>query len=103
MVYRVARCALFLLAPEKAHALTLSTVCLVGKVMPRRVGAVSPVRAMGLSFANRVGLAAGFDKNGTAVDGWFSLGFGHVEVGTVTPRPQAGNETPRVYRLPNSH
>jgi dihydroorotate dehydrogenase len=54
---------------------------------------------MGLSFSNRLGLAAGFDKNALAVDGWFSLGFGHVEVGTVTPRPQAGNPLPRVYRL----
>ncbi len=57
---------------------------------------------MGLSFRNRVGLAAGFDKNAVAVDGWLSLGFGHVEVGTVTPRPQAGNPLPRVYRLPEA-
>jgi dihydroorotate dehydrogenase len=57
---------------------------------------------MGLSFSNRLGLAAGFDKNAVAVDGWFSLGFGHVEVGTVTPRPQAGNPLPRVYRLPDA-
>lgn len=57
---------------------------------------------MGLSFGNRLGLAAGFDKNAVAVDGWFSLGFGHVEVGTVTPRPQAGNPLPRVYRLPDA-
>ena len=54
---------------------------------------------MGLSFSNRVGLAAGFDKNALAVDGWLSLGFGHVEVGTVTPKPQPGNPQPRVFRL----
>jgi dihydroorotate dehydrogenase len=54
---------------------------------------------MGLSFNNRVGLAAGFDKNAVAVDGWLSLGFGHVEVGTVTPKPQPGNPQPRVFRL----
>jgi len=54
---------------------------------------------MGLSFSNRIGLAAGFDENAMAVDGWFSLGFGHVEVGTVTPKPQPGNPRPRVYRL----
>lgn len=57
---------------------------------------------MGLRFANRVGLAAGFDKNGTAVDGLGALGFGFVEVGTVTPRPQAGQPRPRLFRLPAS-
>jgi dihydroorotate dehydrogenase len=54
---------------------------------------------MGLPFSNRLGLAAGFDKTGIAVDGWLALGFGHIEVGTVTPRPQPGNPLPRVYRL----
>jgi dihydroorotate dehydrogenase len=56
---------------------------------------------LGLAFSNRIGLAAGFDKNGIAVDGWFSLGFGHVEIGTVTPKPQPGNPLPRVFRLPD--
>ena len=55
---------------------------------------------MGLTFPNRVGLAAGFDKNAVAVDGLFALGFGHIEVGTVTPRPQGGNPKPRLFRVP---
>jgi len=99
MVYPLARSALFLLPPEKAHALTLGAVRLRGKVIPPQPPAGGPINVMGLSFSNRIGLAAGFDKNAVAVDGWFSLGFGHVEVGTVTPRPQAGNPRPRIYRL----
>ncbi|HVW69508.1 MAG TPA: quinone-dependent dihydroorotate dehydrogenase [Steroidobacteraceae bacterium] len=101
MIYQAARPALFLLPPEKAHALTLNAVRLLGTCAPRRPAAAStPVHAFGLEFPNRIGLAAGFDKNGMAVDGWFALGFGHVEVGTVTPRPQPGNPLPRVFRLP---
>ncbi len=99
MVYQVARSALFRLSPEKAHALTLNAVHLLGRIKPRPRTTEPPIRLMGLTFSNRVGLAAGFDKNGIAVDGWFSLGFGHVEIGTVTPKPQAGNPTPRVFRL----
>jgi dihydroorotate dehydrogenase len=101
MLYRIARSALFLLPPEKAHALTLDAVRLRGKLIPPRIQPATSVNVMGLSFSNRIGLAAGFDKNGVAVDGWFSLGFGHVEVGTVTPKPQAGNPRPRVFRLPD--
>jgi len=59
-----------------------------------------PVRVMGLDFANRVGLAAGLDKNAEAIDGLARLGFGFIEVGTVTPRPQSGNPRPRMFRLP---
>lgn len=99
MLYRLARSALFLLPPEKAHALTLGAMRLRGRLIPPRAYAGDPINLMGLSFSNRVGLAAGFDKNAVAVDGWFSLGFGHVEVGTVTPKPQPGNPRPRVYRL----
>jgi len=99
MVYRLARSALFLLPPEKAHALTLGAVRLRGKLIRPRALQGDPINVMGLSFSNRIGLAAGFDKNAVAVDGWFSLGFGHVEVGTVTPKPQPGNPRPRVYRL----
>lgn len=101
MVYHVARSALFRLSPEKAHSLTLNAVRMLGRVKPRPHATEPPVRMMGLAFSNRVGLAAGFDKNGIAVDGWFSLGFGHVEIGTVTPKPQAGNALPRVFRLPD--
>lgn len=60
-------------------------------------------RAFGLEFANPVGLAAGLDKNGEHIDAWFALGFGFVEIGTVTPRPQSGNPLPRLFRLPEHH
>ena len=99
MVYQVARSALFRLPPEKAHSLTLNMVRMLGRVSPPPRAFGAPFQLMGLSFRNRVGLAAGFDKNAVAVDGWFSLGFGHVEVGTVTPKPQTGNDLPRVFRL----
>jgi dihydroorotate dehydrogenase len=99
MAYRLARSALFLLPPERAHALTLGAVRLRGKLIRAAPPQGDPINVMGLSFNNRVGLAAGFDKNAVAVDGWFSLGFGHVEVGTVTPKPQPGNPPPRLYRL----
>jgi dihydroorotate dehydrogenase len=99
MVYRFARCALFLLPPEKAHALTLGAVRLRGRLIRPPALQGDPIDLMGLSFSNRIGLAAGFDKNAVAVDGWFSLGFGHVEIGTVTPKAQPGNPRPRVYRL----
>ena len=99
MVYQVARSALFRLPPEKAHSLTLNTVRMLGRVKSPPRPSETPFQAMGLSFRNRVGLAAGFDKNGVAVDGWLALGFGHVEVGTVTPKPQSGNPLPRVFRL----
>lgn len=101
MVYQVARSALFRLSPEKAHSLTLNGVRMLGRIKPRPRATEPPIRLMGLTFSNRVGLAAGFDKNGIAVDGWFSLGFGHVEIGTVTPKPQPGNPLPRVFRLPD--
>ena len=101
MVYQVARSALFRLSPEKAHSLTLNGVRMLGRIKPRPPATEPPIRMMGLTFSNRIGLAAGFDKNGVAVDGWFSLGFGHVEIGTVTPKPQPGNPLPRVFRLPD--
>src|SRR5687768_18543502 len=66
----------------------------------RRVGAVSPVTAMGLTFPNVLGLAAGFDKNAVGIDALAALGFGHVEIGTVTGEPQPGNPRPRLFRLP---
>jgi len=103
MLYRAARSALFLLPPETAHALTLDAVRWLGRFTPRRsTKQPAPLSLLGLTFRNRIGLAAGFDKNATAVDGWFSLGFGHVEVGTVTPQPQPGNPAPRVFRLPDA-
>ncbi len=99
MFYRLARSALFRLPPEKAHALTLDAVRWRGRMLSAARQGAPALQAFGLSFSNRVGLAAGFDKNAVAVDGWLSLGFGHVEVGTVTPKPQPGNPQPRVFRL----
>jgi dihydroorotate dehydrogenase len=102
-VYDLARTLLFTLDPETAHDLTLRTLA-AGHAM----GATramhpalpdDPVQVMGLTFPNPVGLAAGLDKNGAFVEPLAALGFGFVEVGTVTPRPQPGNARPRVFRL----
>lgn len=98
-VYALIRPLLFSLPPEVAHAMTLGMLRAWGAVPGVGGDSSSPVTLMGLSFPNRVGLAAGFDKNATAVRGAARLGFGFVEVGTVTPRPQAGQPKPRVFRL----
>jgi dihydroorotate dehydrogenase len=97
--YPAIRPALFALDPERAHRLVLAAL----KVGARRTQRSRPgeaVECLGLTFPNRLGLAAGFDKNATAVDGLGALGFGFIEVGTVTPRPQAGQPRPRLFRLP---
>jgi dihydroorotate dehydrogenase len=98
MLYALARPFLFALDPERAHALTLGLAALVPAARP----AGSPVRAMGLEFPNAVGLAAGLDKDAAHVDALARLGFGFLEVGTVTPRPQPGNPRPRLFRLPRA-
>jgi dihydroorotate dehydrogenase len=100
--YALIRPLLFALDAERAHELTLGLLA-VGSSLGLRQSSPAvgkPVEVMGLRFPNRVGLAAGLDKNGTAVDGLGSLGFGFLEVGTVTPRPQPGNPKPRLFRLP---
>jgi dihydroorotate dehydrogenase len=103
MVYALARPLLFALEPETAHAATLNfaeiarrcgLLGLAGRVPPQ------PLRVMGLEFPNPVGLAAGLDKDAAHIDALASLGFGFIEVGTVTPRPQPGNPRPRLFRLP---
>lgn len=96
-VYRALRRLLFALPPEAAHRLALQAVRAWGAVAPAARGG-TPVRAMGLDFPNRIGLAAGLDKDAVAVRGFAGLGFGFVEIGTVTPRPQAGNPRPRLFR-----
>jgi dihydroorotate dehydrogenase len=98
-LYPLVRPWLFKLDPEHAHALTLGALWL-GLPWPARPIVDDPVQLMGLTFSNRVGLAAGFDKNGIAVHGLARLGFGFIEIGTVTPKPQPGNPRPRVFRLP---
>jgi dihydroorotate dehydrogenase len=104
MLYALARPLLFALDPEQAHRITLGAadvalrLGLLGLAAPRV--APQPVRAMGLEFPNPVGLAAGLDKNAAHIDALGALGFGFIEVGTVTPRPQPGNPRPRLFRLP---
>ncbi|WP_203310368.1 quinone-dependent dihydroorotate dehydrogenase [Sphingomonas beigongshangi] len=97
-----ARPLLFTLDPETAHTLTIRALRLRGAV-PGGTGADTRPRlattVAGLAFANPVGLAAGLDKNGEAIDGLFALGFGSVEIGTLTPLPQPGNPRPRLFRL----
>jgi dihydroorotate dehydrogenase len=90
---------LFALPPERAH--TVAMVALGRGLVPdlRRQLPDDPVQLWGLTFPNRVGLAAGFDKNADALPGLAKLGFGFLEVGTVTPRPQPGNPQPRLFRL----
>jgi dihydroorotate dehydrogenase len=108
-LYPFFRWLLFRLDAEGAHALTLNLMRLVGALPPLqavlRAGFAAPqkpVRAFGLDFPNPVGLAAGYDKDGLAWRGLACLGFGHIEVGTVTPRPQPGNPPPRIFRLPRA-
>jgi dihydroorotate dehydrogenase len=103
-MYSLARPFLFGFDAERAHGIGLASLeaayrsgmagLLASRPQPL------PTRAMGLLFPNPVGLAAGLDKNGAHVDALLALGFGFIEVGTVTPRPQAGNPTPRMFRLP---
>ncbi len=105
-MYNALRPFLFRLNPEHAHELTLRALSLVGNFPPSRKlleliysAPSKPVQAFGLTFKNPVGIAAGYDKDGTAIRGLAALGFGHVEIGTVTPRPQPGNPSPRIFRL----
>ena len=105
-MYKFFRSLLFSLEPETAHALTLHALR-SAQLFPPAIWFLEhayaspnkPVQAFGLTFKNPVGLAAGYDKDGIAVRGLSALGFGHIEIGTVTPRPQPGNPKPRVFRL----
>ncbi|ENU92350.1 dihydroorotate dehydrogenase [Acinetobacter vivianii] len=103
MLYSLARPLLFTLAPERAHELTLSMLDKAHKIglMHQKVAA-KPVTCMGIEFPNPVGLAAGLDKNGAHIDALAALGFGFIEIGTITPRPQAGNPQPRLFRIPQA-
>lgn len=104
-MYNSFRSFLFRLDPETAHHLTLQLMRIGGmqpinSILQEIYSAPTrPVQAFGLTFKNPVGLAAGYDKDGIAVRGLSALGFGHIEIGTVTPRPQPGNPKPRVFRL----
>ena len=104
--YALTRPFLFGLDPEQAHDLTLGALARIQRTplicvlaQPR---VADPVTLAGLKFPNRIGLAAGLDKNGLCIDGFAAMGFGFIEVGTVTPRAQPGNPKPRIFRLPEA-
>jgi dihydroorotate dehydrogenase len=103
MLYELARPLLFHMDPETAHGLALPSFRLLHRLglpgLPGRALAGRRVRTMGLEFPNPVGLAAGLDKDGEFVDALAAFGFGFLEVGTVTPRPQPGNPRPRMFRI----
>ncbi len=102
--YALARPFLFGLDAESAHEITMRGLCAPGAKAALRLQCGAriddPVQLMGLRFPNRVGLAAGLDKNAAHIDALAAMGFGFVEVGTVTPLPQPGNPKPRLFRLP---
>lgn len=101
-LYSIVKPILFQLDPECSHDLTLKSLKLASQMhlLPGAKTSNCKVReVMGLSFPNPVGLAAGLDKNGAVIDGMAALGFGFIEVGTVTPRPQPGNPKPRLFRI----
>ena len=103
MLYSLARPWLFSLAPERAHELTLSLLKSTHKMgLMRQAVPEKPITCMGIEFPNPVGLAAGLDKNGAYIDALADLGFGFIEIGTITPRPQSGNPHPRLFRLPKA-
>lgn len=106
MFYRMMRNLMFRLDAEKSHHIGLTGLNMMemtglSSLLYKKQKA-SPVRVMGLTFPNAVGLAAGLDKNGDYIEAMSALGFGFVEIGTVTPRPQPGNPTPRLFRLPEA-
>ncbi|PSU34644.1 quinone-dependent dihydroorotate dehydrogenase [Photobacterium lutimaris] len=103
MLYRLARSAIFKLDAEKAHDLAIQNFSrFTGTPLDlfyRQHVPDRPVEVMGIKFKNPVGLAAGLDKNGECIEAFGAMGFGFVEVGTVTPRPQSGNDKPRLFRV----
>ena len=105
-LYPLVRPALFSLDAETAHHLTLNALVRLQRLgLPLSAlpaASVAPIRVMGLDFPTPVGLAAGLDKNGEYIDALGALGFGFLEIGTVTPRPQPGNARPRLFRLPRA-
>ncbi len=106
LLYTLIRPVLFSLDPEAAHSSTLGTLKRANalgltKALPQPKA--DPRHVMGINFPNPVGLAAGLDKDGAYIDALASLGFGFLEIGTVTPRAQAGNPLPRMFRLPSAH
>ena len=107
--YQLIRPLLFSLSPECAHSVAMKSLTLANKLGLAKLAGCSdsarlrkPKQLLGMEFANPVGLAAGFDKNGDYIDALGQLGFGFIEIGTITPRPQPGNPQPRLFRLPKA-
>lgn len=106
MYYPLVRSLLFRLEAEKSHHVALHSLAMansMGVLGLLHKTPQQPVRIMGIDFPNPVGLAAGLDKNGDYIDALAALGFGFIEIGTITPRPQAGNPQPRLFRIPEAH
>lgn len=107
MFYSLARHAMFMADAEKSHHFALGSMKLLQhtpvSLLWRQHIAAKPVQIAGIQFDNPIGLAAGLDKNGECIDAFGQMGFGFIEVGTVTPRPQAGNDKPRLFRLPEAN
>jgi dihydroorotate dehydrogenase len=107
MFYPAIRKVLFQFDAENIHDLTIKGLKSTGKsllnVFYKQQVQDKPVTVMGINFPNPVGLAAGLDKNGECINAFAAMGFGFVEVGTVTPRPQPGNDKPRIFRLPSAN
>ncbi|MCP5174856.1 MAG: quinone-dependent dihydroorotate dehydrogenase [Moraxellaceae bacterium] len=105
MYYPLVRSLLFRFNPETSHHVALRSMAIansLGLLGLLHKTPQHPVKVMGIDFANPVGLAAGLDKNGDYIDALAALGFGFIEIGTITPRPQAGNPLPRLFRLPEA-
>tara|TARA_B110000881_G_scaffold213462_1_gene224474 strand:+ start:22 stop:1032 length:1011 start_codon:yes stop_codon:yes gene_type:complete len=104
MLYSAIRKVLFKFDPETIHELTIKGFKATGatplNLIYKQKVIQKPVDVMGITFPNPVGLAAGLDKNGECIDAFAAMGFGFVEIGTITPRPQPGNDKPRIFRLP---
>ena len=102
-LYPLLRAVLFIFDPERAHAISMAMLELAYRMKLSRLlfgkRKFAPVKVMGLEFPNAVGLAAGLDKNGDHIDALAACGFGFIEIGTVTPKPQPGNIKPRLFRL----
>src|SRR3990167_9675074 len=104
MIYKFIRPLLFKLDPELTHRLALKSLqfaYITGCLTLLKKPPHQPSTIMGLTFPNRIGLAAGFDRNGDYIDALAALGFGFIEIGTITPNPQAGSAKPRIFRLAN--
>ena len=105
MLYRFFRSVIFLLPPEFSHHFILKILKFVNFISLLKVKDIKnekPIFIKGLNFKNRVGLAAGFDKNAEHMQIFENLGFGFLEIGTVTPKPQPGNKKPRIFRDPKN-